>query len=161
MGVEFAGDRLVAQREMEMTQEMQTTIGKAVGCGGVLLCGSLAGGEMSDNGAKRNAAPAFSIASVLQDRTALDQAHDVEVAGNRMFVPGKGGALAIVDVRRPDSPTVTWSETVGDDEQTVLCRDGHVFVGTRDFLSLTSAILRRRNGANDCVTGPESTRSTV
>lgn len=102
----------------------------------------LVGGAFCSLGAAREkaaTAAAFSIAGILRDRKALERAHDVELKGNYLYVPGKGGSLAVVDVSVPNSPEIVWSRDLGDDAQTVLCRDDHVFVGARDFYSIDVA----------------------
>ncbi len=85
----------------------------------------------------RPTAPPFSVASILQHPQALARPHDVEVHDRLMFVPGKGGSIAIIDVGDPARPRLLWwTRHPEDDAQTVLCHDGHLLVGTRDFFSI-------------------------
>ncbi|MDZ7721253.1 MAG: hypothetical protein U5R06_00130 [candidate division KSB1 bacterium] len=79
---------------------------------------------------------AVSIASIVRDQKALSRPHDVELQGDFLYVPGKSGSLAILDVSEPDRPEQVWSKKLGDDAQTVLCQDDYVFVGARDFYSI-------------------------
>ncbi|MFO7907376.1 MAG: hypothetical protein ACQESR_21915 [Planctomycetota bacterium] len=96
--------------------------------------------------------PPFSIVALLHDPQALARPHDVEVDGGLMFVPGKGGSIAIIDVTDPARPEIMWStRDEEDDAQTVLPHGKHLFVGTRDFLSIDiseprQAVIRKRLG---------------
>lgn len=84
--------------------------------------------------------PSFSIVSILRHPQALDRPHDVAVRGGLMCVPGKGGTIAVADVRDPAHPEIVWwTRQPGDDAQTVLCHGQHLLVGTRDFLSIDIA----------------------
>ncbi len=87
-------------------------------------------------GQPEEAALAFSVVAAVQNKKALARAHDVEVQGDLMVVPGKGGSLAILDVSDPANPRLIGSKDLSDDAQTVLCRDGHVLVGARDFYAV-------------------------
>ncbi|MFO7871091.1 MAG: hypothetical protein R6V03_06625 [Kiritimatiellia bacterium] len=91
----------------------------------------------------------MAVCAVLRDPRALARAHDVEVDGKHLYVPGKGGSITIVDVSNPERPELVWTRDLGDDAQTVLCRDGYVFVGGRDVYSIdvaepTRAMVRKR-----------------
>jgi len=82
---------------------------------------------------------AFSIAGVLQHRRALDRPHDVELQGNLAFVPGKGGAIAIVDVSDPVQPELVWYRQDPRryaDAETVLPVGETLLVGTDELVSL-------------------------
>ncbi len=95
-------------------------------------------------GSACQAAAPFSIVSVLRDPNALARPHDVEVRGSLMFVPGKGGTIAVLDVKDPKRPEVVWSiRHPEDDAQTVLVHGQHLLVGSRDFFSLDVAQPRK------------------
>ena len=82
-------------------------------------------------------APAFSITAVLRDEKALAGAHDVEVRGGYVYTAGKGGSLAIIDVRTPAAPRIEWSVCDPkhyEDAETVLPLGERLFVGTRDLM---------------------------
>ena len=95
-------------------------------CGTLLITASVSAREISD----------FSLVSTIQDHAALGRAHDVEILGDFMFVPGKGGSVAIIDVGDPEEPRLVWSADLGEDAQTVLPWNQHLFVGSRDFVSI-------------------------
>ena len=81
----------------------------------------------------------FSIASVLSHDEAFAGAHDVELSGNVAFVPGKGGAIAIVDIADVSKPKLLWFKRNTkelEDSETVLPVGKHLLLGTRDFLSM-------------------------
>jgi len=81
----------------------------------------------------------FTVVAVLHHDAALARPHDVELHGNLAFVPGKGGSIAIVDVKDLDNPRIIWwSREQGDleDAQTVLPLGDHLFLGARDFYSI-------------------------
>ena len=84
-------------------------------------------------------APAFTIVSKLLHDDAFARAHDVELAGNYAYVPGKGGSIAIVDISDPENPKLKWfnydPEGIPDSE-TAMPVDEHLLLGTRDFLTL-------------------------
>ncbi len=99
----------------------------------VLVCVAPMGAAESARGSES----AFSVVSVLHDPQALARPHDVEVDRGRMFVPGKGGSIAVVDVHEPARPQVVWwIRNPEDDAQTVLCHGRHLLVGSRDFFSI-------------------------
>jgi hypothetical protein len=81
----------------------------------------------------------FSVASELVHEEAFAGAHDVELSGDLAFVPGKKGAIAVVDIADPKQPELLWfrqdMETFSDSE-TVLPVGKHLLLGTRDFHSL-------------------------
>ena len=81
----------------------------------------------------------FTVVSILKHEEALNRAHDVELSGNLAFVPGKGGAIAIIDIEDPKAPDILWYkqdlEELGD-SQTVLPLGNHLLLGTNDFFSL-------------------------
>ena len=80
----------------------------------------------------------FSIVSAIIDDEALSRAHDVELAGDLAFVPGKGQSLAIVDVGDPEEPEILWyfNDAYIPDAETVLPVGDFLILGTRDFLTL-------------------------
>ena len=109
-----------------------------------------------------SAVTALQIVAVLRDESALAGAHDIEVRDGLAYIAGKGftqrnlpkggvfpyeagkgGSLAIVDVKEPAAPKVLWfasTPLVYEDAETVLPL-GHdrLLVGTRDlFLFDTS-----------------------
>jgi hypothetical protein len=100
----------------------------------------------------------LALAAVLRDETAFAGAHDIEIRDGLAYVAGKGltrrgppssgvfpydsgkgGSLAIVDVKRPAAPKVLWSThepLAYQDAETVLPLHGnHLLVGTRDLFS--------------------------
>jgi len=80
---------------------------------------------------------AFSIAAVLRDEQALAGAHDVEVRDGYAYTAGKGGSLAIIDVRRPNAPHIVWSicdPKEYEDAETVLPLGERLLVGSRDLM---------------------------
>ena len=81
---------------------------------------------------------ALTVVAVLQDDEALVGAHDVEVRDGLAYVAGKGGALAIVDVKDPAMPMLLWSgrdSQAYEDAQTVLpLGRNRLLVGTRDLI---------------------------
>ncbi len=86
-----------------------------------------------------SAAPnSLSVVAVLQDDAALAGAHDIEVRDGLAYIAGKGGSLAIVDVRQPASPSLLWcarDPQAYEDAQTVLpLANGRLLVGSRDLL---------------------------
>jgi hypothetical protein len=74
--------------------------------------------------------------AIIRDEHALARAHDAELDRDVLFVPGKSGRFAIVDVADPGHPRLVRSEELGEDAETVLCSDGYVFVGARSFFSV-------------------------
>lgn len=82
--------------------------------------------------------PGLTLAAVLSDRDGFAGAHDIEIREGIAFVAGKGGSIAIVDVRQPGAPKLLWSarDSVGyEDSETVLPLEGNrLLVGTRDVL---------------------------
>lgn len=84
-------------------------------------------------------APAFTIVSKLLHDEAFARAHDVELAGDFAYVPGKGGSNAIVDISDPENPELKWFNFDPEgtpDSETVLPVGEHLLLGTRDFLTL-------------------------
>jgi hypothetical protein len=80
--------------------------------------------------------PAFAVAAVLHDEKALAGAHDVEVRGGYAYTAGKGGSLAIIDVRASDAPRPAWSindPVEYEDAETVLPLGERLVVGSRDL----------------------------
>ncbi|MSU48311.1 MAG: hypothetical protein EXS37_04325 [Opitutus sp.] len=81
---------------------------------------------------------ALTVVAVLQDDAAFAGAHDIEVRDGLAYIAGKGGSLAIVDVRQPASPNLLWSardSQAYEDAQTVLpLGDNRLLVGARDLL---------------------------
>ena len=83
--------------------------------------------------------PPFSIAAILRDAEALNEAHDVALQGDLAFVPGKGGALAVIDVASPREPKLVWQRSdpgALPDAETVLVEGDRLFLGTLDFHSI-------------------------
>jgi len=101
------------------------------------------------------AAP-LQVVAVLRDEAALAGAHDIELTNGLAYVAGKGftrrnlpsggvfpyeagkgGSLAIVDVKQPASPKVLWSANTPlayEDAETVMPLGGdRLLVGTRDL----------------------------
>lgn len=101
-------------------------------------------------------APALTLAAVLRDETALAGAHDIEIrngiacvagkgftkrnlpaSGVFPYEAGKGGSLAIVDVKQPTAPKLLWSASTPlayEDAETVLpLGNDRLLVGTRDL----------------------------
>lgn len=80
----------------------------------------------------------FRLVARLQDAAALAGAHDIEVRDGLAYLAGKGGSLAIVDVRTPAEPKLLWSArdpAAYEDAETVLpLGHGRLLVGTRDVL---------------------------
>ncbi len=83
-------------------------------------------------------APGLTLAAVLTDRDGFAGAHDIEVREGIAYLAGKGGSIAIVDVRQPGAPKLLWSvrDNIGfEDSETVLPLEGNrLLVGTRDVL---------------------------
>lgn len=78
--------------------------------------------------------PPLELVGLLRDDVALNRAHDVELAGDLAFVPGKGGALAVIDVSNPSEPQLLSHLAEFEDAETVLpIEDGLLLLGTRDF----------------------------
>lgn len=97
----------------------------------------------------------LTLAAVLRDETALTGAHDIEILDGLAYIAGKGftaralprggihpyakgrgGSLAIVDVKQPAAPKLLWhapDPLAYEDAETVLPLGGHrLLVGTRD-----------------------------
>src|SRR5262245_47681833 len=69
---------------------------------------------------------ALTVAAVLTDGTALAGVHDIEIQSGLAYVAGKGGSLAVVDVRQPAAPKLLWSvrdQVAYEDAETVLPLD--------------------------------------
>lgn len=83
-----------------------------------------------------SAPAALTLAAVLRDETALTGAHDVEVREGIAYLAGKGGSLAIVDVKQPAAPKLLWSvrdaQTYEDAETVLPLGKDRLLVGTRD-----------------------------
>jgi hypothetical protein len=91
---------------------------------------------------------AFEVVSTLTHPKAFDGAHDIEILGDLAFVPGKGGALAVVDVTDPRAPKLLWHRHDPEllfDAETVLPVAGRLYLGTNDFLSIDLANPRAPN----------------
>ncbi len=103
-----------------------------------------------------SSASALQVAAVLHDEAALAGAHDIEIRDGLAYVAGKGftrrnlpasgvfpyeagkgGSLAIVDVKQPGAPKLVWSANsplAYEDAETVLPLGGNrLLVGTRDL----------------------------
>jgi len=82
----------------------------------------------------------FTVVGALSHTEAFARPHDVAVAHGYAVVAGKGGSLAVVDVRQPASPHLTWwrrDPQQLEDLQTVLpLDDGRWLVGGRRLFSL-------------------------
>lgn len=78
----------------------------------------------------------FSVVSILKHKEALGRAHDVELSGNLAFVPGKDGAIAIIDISQPQDPELLWYRAGLGDSETVLLYGNHLLLGTNDFYSV-------------------------
>lgn len=80
----------------------------------------------------------LTLVALLTDSEAFYGAHDIEIRDGTAYVAGKGGSIAIVDVRNPGTPRVLWSvrDRVGyEDAETVMPLEGdQLLVGTRDIL---------------------------
>lgn len=87
-------------------------------------------------GGKLACANPLQVVAVLRDETGLAGAHDIEVRDGRAYLAGKGGSLAIVDVRQPATPKRLWSVRDSgkyEDAETVRPLDSHrLLIGTRD-----------------------------
>ncbi len=102
------------------------------------------------------ASGALEVVAVLHDENALAGAHDIEIVDGRAFVAGKGftrrnlpsggifpyeagkgGSLAVLDVKQPAAPKVLWSASTPlayEDAETVLPLGGNrLLIGTRDL----------------------------
>ncbi len=81
----------------------------------------------------------FSVVSVLTHQHAFDRPHDIELQGDLAFVPGKGGSLAIVDIKNPRQPRIVWHRHDPDEleeAETVLLAKDRLYLGTHDFHSI-------------------------
>jgi len=81
----------------------------------------------------------FELVGLIRDDRALDQAHDVELQGDLAFVPGKGGSLAIINVRNPSAPRLISSlvdPVEYADAEAVLPMGDTLLLGTRDFFAI-------------------------
>jgi len=87
----------------------------------------------------------FTIASITLHDQALAGAHDVQLAGNLAFVPGKWQSLSIIDIADPKKPKLLWfkNDTEIPDAETVLVSGDTLLLGTRDFLTINIADPRR------------------
>jgi hypothetical protein len=102
---------------------------------------------------------ALILAATLRDEAALTGAHDIEIRDGLAYVAGKGftsralpgngvypyekgkgGSLAIVDVKQPDAPKILWSASnplAYEDAETVLpLGKDRLLVGTRELFLL-------------------------
>jgi len=81
----------------------------------------------------------FTVIAVLHDDNALARPHDIELQEDLAFVPGKGGSIAIVDIKDLANPRIVWwnnDQLAVEDAQTVLPLGQHLFIGARDFYSI-------------------------
>jgi hypothetical protein len=80
----------------------------------------------------------LTLAAVLTDRDGFAGAHDIEIRDGIAYLAGKGGSIAIVDVRQPATPRLLWSvrdSVAFEDSETILPLEGNrLLVGTRDVL---------------------------
>ncbi len=80
----------------------------------------------------------LTLAAMLTDSEGLAGAHDIEIRNGIAYLAGKGGSIAIVDVRQPGAPKLLWSrrDSIGfEDSETVLSLENErLLVGTRDVL---------------------------
>jgi hypothetical protein len=83
----------------------------------------------------------FSIVSITLHDEALAGAHDVQLAGNLAFVPGKWQSLSIIDIANPSKPKILWFKNDPEilDSETVMVSGDTLLLGTRDFLTLNIA----------------------
>lgn len=98
----------------------------------------MAGANSPTNEAQGNGQP-FTVVAVLHDDNALERPHDIELQGDLAFVPGKGGSIAIVDIKDLANPRIVWwnnDQPAVEDAQTVLPLENHLFLGARDFHSI-------------------------
>jgi hypothetical protein len=83
-------------------------------------------------------ASALEVAAVLHDESAFAGAHDIAVRDGLAYLAGKGGSLAIVDVKQPSAPQLLWSvrdKQKYDEAETVLpLGPNRLLVGTRDVV---------------------------
>lgn len=107
----------------------------------VVLCAT--GAEFAVGDAQRNERQStnqpFTVVAILHDDNALARPHDIELLGNLAFVPGKGGSIAIVDIKDLANPRIVWGnngQLAVDDAQTVLPMGQYLFLGARDFYSI-------------------------
>lgn len=122
------------------------------------VCGTPAGPQAGAGKTAGNVAAApLTVVAVLRDEAALAGAHDIEIRDGLAYIAGKGftaralpasgvfpyergkgGSLAIVDVRQPAAPKLLWSAPdplAYEDAETVLpLGENRLLVGTRDAL---------------------------
>ncbi len=103
----------------------------------VVLCAT--GAELAVGDPQSSNQP-FTVVAVLHDDNALARPHDIELLGDLAFVPGKGGSIAIVDIKDLANPRIVWwnnnDQLAVEDAQTVLPLGNHLFLGARDFCSV-------------------------
>lgn len=80
----------------------------------------------------------LSVVAVLHVETALARTHDIEIRDGIAYLAGKGGSLAVVDVKQPAMPKLLWcvrDPVAYADAETVLpLGKDRLLVGTRDLL---------------------------
>lgn len=104
----------------------------------LFLCFSLHAADTTADDTESNAA-SISVATLLTDEHALNEAHDVELQGDLAFVAGKGGSVAIISIADPDAAKLIWFQRDTErfrDAETVLISENHLFLGTKDFHSI-------------------------
>ncbi len=78
------------------------------------------------------------LVSIMSDLNALNRIHDIEVRDGIAYLAGKGGSLAVVDVKFPAKPQLLWyvnNPVEYEDAETVmLLGQDRLLVGTRDML---------------------------
>jgi len=102
--------------------------------------------------------PSFSVAAILFDDKALAKPHDVELQGNLVFVPGKGGSIAIIEVTDPAKPHILWyrqEQRQLRDAETVLPLGDYLLLGTNDLISID---IRNQRAPRFCKTVSDRTR---
>lgn len=86
---------------------------------------------------KEHSAP-LELVAVVREESALRGAHDIEIRDGLAFVAGKGGTIAIVDVRRPSAPRLLSSlrdPVAFEDAETVMpLGPDRLLVGARDAI---------------------------
>jgi hypothetical protein len=101
-----------------------------------LFATAISGHLNAETASKRTSEKWFSVVSILKHKEALGRAHDVELSGNLAFVPGKDGAVAIIDIAQPQNPELLWHKSGLGDSETVLLYGNHLLLGTNDFYSV-------------------------
>ena len=101
-----------------------------------LFATAISGHLNAETTSRKTSAEWFSVVSILKHKEALGRAHDVELSGNLAFVPGKDGAIAIIDIAQPQDPELLWYRAGLGDSETVLLYGNHLLLGTNDFYSV-------------------------